>query len=107
MFNLEIDSLLRFSIAIEFRLLMLFTEEILTLSAISSAFEIHSFCPLFIFVFTIFSSVFLDIFRFFFYLILERMSQLNANTTKPCKFQGVYEIWLGHQGAKRFKYHAL
>ena len=30
------------------------------------------------------------------------MSQLNANTTKPCKFQGVYEIWLGHQDAKRF-----
>ena len=35
------------------------------------------------------------------------MSQLNANTTKPCKFQGVYEIWFGHQGAKRFCYHAL
>mgnify|MGYP007048364130 CR=1 FL=1 len=30
------------------------------------------------------------------------MSQLNANTTKPCKFQGVYKIWLGDQGAKRF-----
>jgi len=25
------------------------------------------------------------------------MSQLNANTTKPCKFQGVYKIWLGDQ----------
>ena len=35
------------------------------------------------------------------------MSQLNANTTKPCKFQGVYKIWLGDQGAKRFCYHAL
>ena len=35
------------------------------------------------------------------------MSQLNANTTKPCKFQGVYKIWLGDQAAKRFWYHAL
>ena len=30
------------------------------------------------------------------------MSQLNANTTKPCKFQGVYKIWLGDQATKRF-----